>query len=252
MGTTTDDARWAAAVVKNVSAVVVSVAYRLAPEHPFPTAVEDSVCALLCIASFAGSLGVDASKITLSGFSAGGNLAFAVPLRLQAFLRHLNEERQEAQGTVRDTIPKLRIAAIVAWYPSLDNRITRCQRRESSLKPLKTLPRILTDLFDASYFPNADDVLSPYASPAAASDETLKTALPDDVAMYLCEWDMLLQEGKEFAVRLRNLGKRAACEVIEERMHGFDKSPWPFKLDFKVTQYYQKACYWLGEAYTNE
>ena len=244
MGETTDDARWAAMVVREVSAVVVSVAYRLAPEHPFPTAVEDSVCAVLHLAANANSLGLDASKITLSGFSAGANLAFTVPLRLQTYLRIPAGERE---GLYRNSHP--RIVSIVAWYPSLDNRLSRSQRRASSLKPSKNLPAVLTNLFDASYFTKTEDVMSPYASPAACTDENLRVALPDDIAMYLCEWDMLLQESNEFVARMKRIGKRVRCELIKDRRHGFDKSPWPFKLDPKVAIYYERACVWLCQVY---
>ncbi|MCJ1439496.1 hypothetical protein MMC27_008890 [Xylographa pallens] len=239
MGRTSDDARWAATVVRAASAVVVGVAYRLAPKHPFPTAVEDGVCALLHLAAHADSLGVDTGRICLSGFSAGGNLAFAIPLRLQAHLRTLAPD-------VRPPLPC--IVAIIAWYPNVDNRLTRAQRRAASVHPSKTLPPTLTTLFDASYFPSEESVGSPYASPAAATDDVLVTALPDHIALYLCEWDMLLQEGREFGERLEGLGKRVRCEVIKERKHAFDKSPWPFGLDWKVGAYYTQACGWLVEA----
>ena len=242
MGRTSDDARWAAMVVREVSAVVVSVAYRLAPEHPFPTAVEDGVCALLHLSGNAETLGIDAGKMCLSGFSAGGNLAFTVPLRLQAHLRTLAQEQEQEQD-----LPH--IVSIIAWYPSLDNRLTRAQRRARSLEPSKTLPSLLTDLFDASYFPAHASVTSPYASPAAATDEALTTALPETIALYVCEWDMLLQEGKDFGERLEKLGKRVRCEVVRERKHGFDKSPWPFGLDWKVGLCYMQACGWLCEVF---
>lgn len=236
IGRTSDDARWAAMVVREVSAVVVGVAYRLAPEHPFPTAVEDGVCALLHLSTNAETLGIDANRMSLSGFSAGGNLAFTVPLRLQMHLRAL-----------QDVPPLPQIVSIIAWYPNLDNRLSRRQRRATSLAPSKTLPSLLTNLFDASYFPTRTSVTSPYASPAVATDEALIMALPDNITLYLCEWDMLLQEGNEFRERLEGLGKRVRCEVIEERRHGFDKSPWPFGLDWKVEVYYRQACGWLCE-----
>lgn len=244
IGSPTDDARWAASIVREVTAVVVSAQYRLAPEYPFPTAVEDGVSVLLHLGANAESLGIDACKTTLSGFSAGGNLAFTVPLRLQTYIADLQHERG---GNTLPTIPN--IVSIIAWYPSIDNRLSRSQRRASSLKPHKTLPPILTNLFDAAYFPNPESVKSPLASPAAATDEALKAALPDDIAMFLCEYDMLLQEGHEFAKRLKGLGKRVTCEVVGKRVHGFDKQPSLWGLDLKVTVFYTRACEWLGEIY---
>ena len=71
------------------------------------------------------------------------------------------------------------------------------------------------------------------------------TALPKDIALYMCEWDMLLQEGMEFGQRLERLGKRVRCVVVGERGHAFDKKPWPFGLDRKVGVYYGQACGWL-------
>lgn len=238
MGRTSDDARWAAMIVREVSAVVVGVAYWLAPEHPFPTAVEDGVRALLHLSAHAETLGIDATKMSLSGFSAGGNLAFTVSLRLQTHVH-----------TLQYVPPLPHIVSIVAWYPSLDNRLTRGERQAASLKPSRSLPSLLTNLFDASYFPSRASVTSPYASPAAASDEALRLALPDNIALYLCEWDMLLQEGKEFGERLGGLGKRVRYEVVKERRHAFDKSPWPFRLDWKVEVYYRQACDWLCEVF---
>ncbi len=83
LGTATDDARWAQTVVEECDAVVASVDYRLAPENPFPTAVEDGVDAIMYIAQHSEELLIDTDKTALSGFSSGGNMAFTVPLRLQ-------------------------------------------------------------------------------------------------------------------------------------------------------------------------
>ena len=247
IGRPPDDARWAATLVRNLSAVVIAVAYRLAPEHPFPTAVEDGACALLHISAHADALGLDARKISLSGFSAGGNLTFTILLRLQTYLESLAlDEDHHAGGQVVAPHPRPSIVAIIAWYPSLDYRLPRSKRRATSLRPDKTLPAFLTNLFDASYLPNpSKSVASPYVSPAAASDEALITALPMDIALYMCEWDMLLQEGMEFGERLERLGKRVRCVVVGERGHAFDKKPWPFGLDRKVGVYYGQACGWL-------
>jgi len=82
LGTATDDARWCATVVNECHAVVISVDYRLAPEFPFPIAVEDGVDAVLWVHKHADELGIDKEKIALSGFSSGGNMSFTVALRL--------------------------------------------------------------------------------------------------------------------------------------------------------------------------
>ena len=82
LGSPTDDGRWCHTVVDECNAVVISVDYRLAPEHPFPTAVEDGVDAVIWTHQHAEELGLDPDKIALSGFSSGANMAFTVPLRL--------------------------------------------------------------------------------------------------------------------------------------------------------------------------
>ena len=248
MGTVIDDARWATIVVNEVDAVVGSVCYRLAPEHPFPTAVEDGVEAVLFIAAHADVFGVDISKMALSGFSAGGNLAFTVPLRLQEHILSMQADHggPEIPSAV---LPIPHLVSIVAWYPSLDNRLTRAQRRSSCPRPDRTLPPILTNLFDESYFPDPSCKTSIYASPAAASDEMLLQALPDTVAIFVCEWDMLLQEGEDFAERLEGLGKQVSCTVINGRRHGFDKTPNPFKLDPTIDLHYRRGCDTLRKAF---
>jgi acetyl esterase len=67
-------------IATDVGCVVVSVDYRLAPEHKFPVAVEDSYAALLWVVDHADELGIDATRIAVGGGSAGGNLAAVVSL----------------------------------------------------------------------------------------------------------------------------------------------------------------------------
>lgn len=95
LGTAKDDARWCGVVVDQVGAVVVSVDYRLAPELPFPTAVEDGADAILYLAQHAAELMLDPERFAVSGFSSGGNMSFTVPLCLQGelFDRTVSGER---------------------------------------------------------------------------------------------------------------------------------------------------------------
>lgn len=242
MGTPGDDARWAAMVVDELHAIFVSVQYRLAPEHPFPAAVEDGAAALLWVGSKAHELGIDSQRIGLTGFSAGANLTFTIPMSLHR--HHLcNDSSVLPQGT---NIPDIK--AIVSWYPGLDYRLSRAERRATCVRPEKTLPPALTNLFDRSYLPDPDHKRSPLVSPAASDDETLVKVLPKHVGLYLCEWDMLQREGAEFAQRLSALGKQVECITIEKRRHGFDKSPWPFSVDPAITRSYQQACDFLRSA----
>lgn len=82
LGTSTDDARYITSAVDQLDCVVVSVDYRLAPECPFPTAVDDAADAVLWIAENAEQLGIDPHAMALTGFSSGGNLTLSVPVRL--------------------------------------------------------------------------------------------------------------------------------------------------------------------------
>lgn len=245
LGCATDDSRWAAAVVERVGAVVASVSYRRAPEYPFPTAVDDGVEALLYLAQHAGDLGLDVSRMALSGFSAGGNLAVTVPLRLRGRISEEIEgqlRRADSSQRLVDQTSELNIVALFCWYPILDYLESRDHRRAESLMPSKSLPAFFTNLFDAAYLPNLNDRTSVFASPVRASDAILSEALPNDVWLYICEWDMLMKEGQTFVRRLEALGKRPRAMMIEKAVHGWDKSSNPFRDQNGVDIYYHDAC----------
>ena len=81
-GTLETHDRLAAALAKEAGCAVLSVAYRLAPEHPFPAAYEDALAAIHWARGAAADLRIDAGRIALAGDSAGGNLAAAAALAL--------------------------------------------------------------------------------------------------------------------------------------------------------------------------
>lgn len=254
LGCATDDGRWARCILQEVGAVVVSVTYRRGPEYPFPAAVDDGVDALQYLSSHAAELGLDASRIILSGFSAGGNLAVTVPLRLrERLVREVypyptattsTSNLSQAESTKRlvDSSNDLQIVGLFCWYPILDFEEPRDHRRARSIFPDKTLPAFFTTLFDDSYLPDLEDRKSPYASPVRAPNEILADALPHDIFLYICEWDMLLNEGQHFVLRLQDLGKRVRAMMIEKACHAWDKSPNPFRDQNKVNVLYRDAC----------
>ncbi|KAA8894580.1 alpha/beta hydrolase fold-domain-containing protein [Sphaerosporella brunnea] len=248
LGHSTDDARWCAAVTSQLNAVVISVDYRLAPEHPFPTAVEDGTDVLLWLEAHAALYSLDASRVAISGFSAGGNMCFSVPLRL-SYERSLHcSPTQVLAG------PRLRLAAIAAFYPSTDFTAPRAQRRATNVRPEMELPKLFTDLFDASYLypPKEVPLDSPFLSPAVATDNDVKAALPSDVMLVICEWDELRAEGERWGERLKDLGVRVWKEVVMGVAHGWDKGPNPVFEDAKARRVYGSVCEQLGRAFYGE
>ncbi|KAI1379627.1 alpha/beta-hydrolase [Hypoxylon crocopeplum] len=232
LGSASDDARFARFILEKCHAVFVSVDYRLAPEFPFPTAVDDGGDAILYIIKNAAELRLDSNRIATSGFSAGGNIAITAPIRLF-------EHRKTAE------VPEYRILAIATWYPITDYTLSRAERRATALRPEATLPPALTNLFDASYlFPPELNLAHPCLSPSRASDELLIESLPPNVIFYTCEWDMLLHEGQEFAERLQKppISKNVHYTMIPGVAHGWDKGPNPMKPPPKSERLYGECC----------
>lgn len=292
IGCATDDGRWARIAVETTHAVFVSVDYRLAPENPFPAAVDDGVDALLYLEANADAFSLDMTRVSVTGFSAGGNLAVTVPLRLQhRIMQHQQLQQQQQQqrkqqpqeqeqhrpeswqhipdsdmsdddiglvdsnqflldGSANparlqpypETPPKIKLLSIFAWYPILDFVTTRETRSSRSKNPDKCLPDFLTTLFDESYIPDLADRASPFASPIHASDDILREGLPADIFICMCEWDMLLEEGREFAQRLEGMGKRVRSMTVAGQRHAWDKSANPLRDQGSVDAIYRQAC----------
>jgi putative ergosteryl-3beta-O-L-aspartate hydrolase len=261
LGKATDDARWCQTVVREVDAIGVSVDYRLAPEHAFPIAVEDGVDAILYLASHADELLIDVDRVAVSGFSSGANMCFTVPLRLEEELQMEAAEGEMRRESViearrpallksysRGRILKLlkrqiSIKAVCAWYPPVDYTRTREQRRATSTRLDQQLPQIFTDLFDESYLqPPTMDMSHPYLSPGVAPRHLL-AGLPEEIIMFTCEWDMLVDEAEQFKDRLTDeLGKTVYYNVVPGVPHGFDKAPNPIRQPPSVLVEYKKGC----------
>ncbi|KAI1815196.1 Alpha/Beta hydrolase protein [Poronia punctata] len=239
IGSATDDARFARFIVERSKAIFISVDYRLAPEYPFPTAVEDGADSLIYVIKNAEELRIDPNLLATSGFSAGGNIAITAPMLL-----HLLKKTQP--------VPEYTVLAIVTFYPITDYTLSRAERRADSVKPDATLPASLTNLFDASYlFPPGLDLGDPCLSPNKASDELLQASIPPNVFFYTCEYDMLLREGEFLARRLEQppISKRVFYTMVPKVTHGWDKSPNPVRPPPKTDNIYRECSTRLGKVF---
>lgn len=236
-----DDARWATAVTSITDAAVISVEYRLAPAHPFPTGIEDCVSAVLWLWEHADQLGLDRSKTAFSGFSAGANFCFAVAFRLAEEVERLKREGEE----VREG----RLVVIAAFYGACD--WTRSREEKNASNPdLIALPMWLLKMFDEAYLVGKLDMGGPLLSPGLADEELLRRVLPGRIVMVLCGGDQLLAEERAFEKRLRGCGKKVSVYVAVGEMHAWDKKPTWKKGNAKRDEAYVVAIKSLQEAWS--
>ncbi|KFY92490.1 hypothetical protein V500_04174 [Pseudogymnoascus sp. VKM F-4518 (FW-2643)] len=234
IGHARDDARWATAVLTRTPAVVASINYRLAPAHPFPTAIEDCVSAVLWLWQHADDLHLDISRTAFSGFSAGGNLTYAVAIRLYEELAKMKAQQQ-------DDVKIGRLVSLVAFYGSVDWTRSRAERDASNPNLIPVIPATLFRIFDESYLYPTPDMKSPLLSPGIAPNQLLRDALPDKLVIIDCAGDQLLAESEEFKSRLRNLGKTVGGCTVEEVGHAWDKRPSFRRGDKKRDEAYELA-----------
>jgi acetyl esterase len=185
------------ALARGSGALVVSVDYRLAPEHPFPAAVEDAQLALWWVFRNADSLGVDAQRLAVGGDSAGGNLATVVALRA----------RKEQQPVVFQAL----------FYPSTDIARTDypSYRQYGQGHWLTTRA---AETFRSFYVPDPRDWRRPDVSPLRAADDDLRLLPPALVMTPGC--DPLRDEGRAYADRLRAVGVPVEYRLEPEMIHG--------------------------------
>ncbi|MCW2549256.1 MAG: lipase/esterase [Mycobacterium sp.] len=177
---------------------VVSVGYRLAPEHPFPAPADDSFAAFRWLADGKSELEIDPQRIVVTGVSAGGALAAAVALMARDF------------GTVQPIYQLL-------LFPVLDDRMNT-----PSMKALRDTPlwNGRSSILMWKHYLGADfeGEPSPYAAPARASD---LSGLPA-AAITTGEFDPLRDEAIEYASRLMEAGVPVELHVIPGVIHAFD------------------------------
>jgi acetyl esterase len=176
--------------------IVISVDYRLAPEHKFPAAVDDAIAAAKWIADNAKQLGIDASRLSVGGDSAGGNLAAVVAI-----------SARDGNGPA--------IAGQVLIYPATDFALTHPSHSEPETDLLLT--HSVIRWFRDNYLNGAADVDDWRASPARA--ETL-IGLPPAYVL-TAGADALRDEGDEYAKRLKEAGVPVTYRIFPGQFHGF-------------------------------
>jgi acetyl esterase len=175
---------------------VISIDYRLGPEHKFPAAVDDCVAATRWVAAQAATLRIDADRVAVGGDSAGGNLATVTAL------------------IVRDRgAPKLVFQMLI--YPG-----THPPHRTRSAERLAKgylLTRDLINYFRSNYVRGPEDFNDWRCSPLIAPDVS---RLPPALII-TAGYDPLVDEGKAYADRLAAAGVPVTYKCYEGMVHGF-------------------------------
>ncbi len=180
-------------------AVIVSVAYRLAPENPWPAAAQDMYAAVRWVADHAAEFGGDASRIAVGGDSAGGNLAAVTALMARD-----------------DAGPAL--AAQILLYPMITPDFDTESYRLFGSGFYN--PRSALQWYWDQYVPTHADRTHPYASPAHARLDSLPPAF-----VVIAGHDPLRDEGMAYADALDSAGVPTKRRVFDGGVHGFMTMP---------------------------
>jgi acetyl esterase len=191
---------WASSVAAEAGVLVISVAYRLAPEHSFPIPAEDCYDATVWIAEHAAELGADPSRLAVMGDSAGGNLAAVVALMARD------------RGT-----PDIALQMLI--YPTVDLTHSFPSVDENAEAPILGRKDLRTNA--RNYFHNSTgERTDPYASPLRAKHEGLPPAL-----IQTAQFDPLRDEGAAYADALREAGVEVEHTNYLDCVHGYISLP---------------------------
>ncbi|UED72379.1 alpha/beta hydrolase [Brevibacillus sp. DP1.3A] len=190
--------------------IVVSVDYRLAPEHKFPVPVADSYAALKWVSENASSINGSASDLVVGGDSAGGNLSAVLSLLAK-----------DQNGPA--------IKAQVLIYPVTDMRFDSPSYME--FQEGFGLNRDLMLWFSNHYINHEYDKGNPYVAPLSARD---LSNLPPAIVI-TAECDVLRDEGMAYAERLKNAGVKVEAVCEKGLVHGYFTNMAVFPEQIKAT-----------------
>jgi len=201
---------------RHVNCAVVSVDYRLAPEHIFPAAVEDCLAAVQWAVAHAGELGGDPKRVLVGGDSAGGNLTAVV-----------------AQMRRQKGVPPL--AGQVLFYAGIDGANLDTPSYKEFDGHSYNLPKQDVEWFLEQYTPNPKDRLDVRVSPLLADD---LGGLPPALVV-TAEFDVLRDEGETYARRMQEAGVKVKLMRCNGMVHGFLSTIGLIK---RATQYFEQVA----------
>jgi len=196
------DDRFMADIAREAGVKILSIDYSLAPEAPFPMALEQCYAVVLYAAQHAAELGVDSGRIAIGGHSAGGNLSAGVCL--------LDAERRE-----------LGLKALILDYPPLD----LLNDPYAKPRPKKAIPPRTARMFDLAYVGSRELAGNPLVSPCYATDEQV-SSFPPTLVITAGE-DSLAPEAEAFKDRLIEAGVDVTFRRFEGASHGFTHTGEP-------------------------
>ena len=182
-----------------LSAVVISVEYRLAPEDPFPAAIDDAVCAAKWTFENAKKFGGDPDKLMAGGDSSGANIA--------AVLALLGKE-----GKAPSLSYLILFYGVFGCVDLADSETAKKYGGGDYVLPVKTMEKMME-----IYVPEDADPDDIRINPGRAKD---LTELPP-VFMATAEFDPLRSDSEEFARRLEEAGVEVEYKMMDGMMHGF-------------------------------
>lgn len=215
--------RVCALMAKATERAVVSVEYRLAPEFPFPTGLEDCYAVAKALFTNRFILNVDPEDITLVGDSAGGNLTAAISL--------MAKDRGEF-------LPKQQILI----YPAVNNDYTETSPFESVHDNGEDffLTALKIQQYQDLYKSKEEDLQNPYFAPILAKD---LSGQPKTLII-TAEYDPLRDEGEAYGKRLEEAGNMVEMHRVKDALHGY------FALGIKhyhVQESFEIINHFLGE-----
>jgi acetyl esterase len=183
-------------LAKLIDGIVVSVDYRLAPEHKFPVPFDDCYAAATWTVENASSIGGDPRRVAVGGDSAGGNLTACVALKARD------------QG-------KPRLVHQLLVYPVTDARFDTASYRDNAEGYFLT--RADMEWFWNHYLAKPDDAANPYAAPLRSTD---LRGLPS-ATIITAEYDPLRDEGEAYGKKLKEGGVPVDVKRYDGVIHGF-------------------------------